>query len=40
MSAAIRRAATSSSSTWSQGEIRHNTWYNEGASNPEASPEP
>ncbi len=24
---------------WSQGEIRHNTWYNKGASNPEASPE-
>lgn len=24
--------------SWSQGEIRHNTWYNKGASNPEASP--
>lgn len=24
---------------WTQGEIRHNTWYNKGASNPEASPE-
>ena len=24
---------------WSQGEVRHNTWYNKGASNPEASPE-
>ncbi|WP_321341366.1 cytochrome c family protein [Breoghania sp.] len=24
---------------WSQGEIRHNTWYNKGASNPAASTE-
>ncbi|WP_248304513.1 cytochrome c family protein [Breoghania sp. L-A4] len=23
--------------SWSQGEVRHNTWYNKGASNPEAS---
>lgn len=23
--------------SWSQGEIRHNVWYNKGASNPEAS---
>lgn len=23
--------------SWSQGEIRHNTWYNKGASNPEGS---
>lgn len=25
--------------SWSQGEIRHNVWYTEGKSNPEASPE-
>lgn len=24
---------------WSQGEIRHNSWYNKGKSNPEAKPE-
>ncbi|MDJ0932204.1 hypothetical protein [Breoghania sp.] len=24
---------------WSQGEVRHNTWYNKGASNPAASTE-
>lgn len=24
---------------WSQGEVRHNVWYTEGKSNPEASPE-
>jgi len=23
--------------SWSQGEVRHNTWYNKGTSNPEAS---
>ncbi len=23
--------------SWSQGEVRHNVWYNKGASNPEAS---
>ncbi|MEE2868133.1 MAG: hypothetical protein VYE69_23025, partial [Pseudomonadota bacterium] len=23
--------------SWSQGEVRHNTWYNKGKSNPEAS---
>lgn len=25
--------------SWSQGEVRHNVWYNEGKSNPEASAE-
>ena len=25
--------------SWSQGEVRHNVWYTEGKSNPEASPE-
>ena len=25
--------------SWSQGEIRHNVWYNEGKANPPASPE-
>lgn len=25
--------------SWSQGEVRHNNWYNKGASNKEASPE-